>query len=60
MSAGSTWAAKTRSGEALKRRVMVTVVGEVVSLRSQLRSLVQSTPAAAEQARLLKAEAGHE
>jgi uroporphyrin-III C-methyltransferase len=36
------------------------VVGEVVSLRSQLRSLVRSQPVVSEREWFLKAEAGHE
>jgi uroporphyrin-III C-methyltransferase len=36
------------------------VVGEVVSLRSRLRSLVESRPLVSERAQFLKAEAGHE
>jgi uroporphyrin-III C-methyltransferase len=36
------------------------VVGEVVSLRSQLHSLVKSAPVSAEREQFLKAEAGHE
>jgi uroporphyrin-III C-methyltransferase len=36
------------------------VVGEVVSLRSQLRSLAESRPLVSEREQFLKAEAGHE
>ncbi len=50
----------SRAREASVGSPALLVVGEVVSLRSQLRSLVQSEPVASERARFLKAEAGHE
>jgi uroporphyrin-III C-methyltransferase len=49
-----------RASEATVGSPALLVVGEVVALRSQLRSLVQSQPVVSEQARFLKAEAGHE
>lgn len=49
-----------RAREASVGSPALLVVGEVVSLRSQLRSLVQSEPVASESARLLKVEAAHE
>jgi uroporphyrin-III C-methyltransferase len=51
-------AAKAR--EAAVGSPALFVVGEVVSLRSQLRSLVQSEPGVSGHAQFLKAEAGHE
>jgi uroporphyrin-III C-methyltransferase len=49
-----------RAREASVGSPALLVVGEVVSLRSQLRSLVRSEPVVSESARFLKAEAGHE
>jgi uroporphyrin-III C-methyltransferase len=49
-----------RAREASVGSPALLVVGEVVSLRSQLRSLVQSESVASEREQFLKAEAGHE
>ncbi len=49
-----------RAREAAVGSPALLVVGEVVSLRSQLRSLVRSEPVVSESARFLKAEAAHE
>jgi uroporphyrin-III C-methyltransferase len=49
-----------RAREASVGSPALLVVGEVVSLRSQLRSLVQSGAEASQSARFLKVEAGHE
>ncbi|MFL5358753.1 uroporphyrinogen-III C-methyltransferase [Archangium sp.] len=49
-----------RAREAAVGSPALVVVGEVVSLRSQLRSLVRSQPVVSERERFLKAEAGHE
>ncbi|HEX8441885.1 uroporphyrinogen-III C-methyltransferase [Archangium sp.] len=50
----------SRAREASIGSPALLVVGEVVSLRSQLRSLVRSEPVANEREQFLKAEAGHE
>jgi uroporphyrin-III C-methyltransferase len=49
-----------RAREASVGSPAMLVVGEVVSLRSQLRSLVESRPMVSEHAQFLKAEAVHE
>lgn len=49
-----------RAREASIGSPALLVVGEVVSLRSQLRSLVESRPVVSEREQFLKAEAGHE
>jgi uroporphyrin-III C-methyltransferase len=49
-----------RAREAAVGSPALLVVGEVVSLRSQLRSLVQSAPGFSGREQFLKAEAGHE
>ncbi|HYO51460.1 uroporphyrinogen-III C-methyltransferase [Archangium sp.] len=49
-----------RAREASVGSPALMVVGEVVSLRSQLRSLVESRPVVSEHERFLKAEAVHE
>jgi uroporphyrin-III C-methyltransferase len=49
-----------RAREAAIGSPALLVVGEVVSLRSQLRSLVQSPPGLSGREQFLKAEAGHE
>ncbi|PTL76245.1 uroporphyrinogen-III C-methyltransferase [Vitiosangium sp. GDMCC 1.1324] len=50
----------SRAREASVGSPALLVVGEVVSLRSQLRSLVESRSVVSERERFLKAEAGHE
>jgi uroporphyrin-III C-methyltransferase len=49
-----------RAREAAVGSPALLVVGEVVSLRSQLRSLVESEPGVSGREQFLKAEAGHE